>query len=90
MCSREAKGRGAEYFGYYFCRRRQEKACDLRHLPAREVERAVAREVKWQAITDDSAEVVRDHVLREADAQQSAKLARTEAEVREHADYVLA
>jgi len=33
-------------YGYFLCRGRQDTTCDLPHLPVKELERAVAREVR--------------------------------------------
>ncbi len=37
----EAKGRSGEHYGYFLCRGRQLKECDLPHLPAQQVEERI-------------------------------------------------
>ncbi|NQE67353.1 hypothetical protein NG2371_01805 [Nocardia gamkensis] len=37
----EARGRNGHYYGYFLCRGRQERVCDLPHLPAERVEQAI-------------------------------------------------
>lgn len=39
----EVKGRNGQYYGYFFCRVRQDGQCDLPHLAAWQVEEAIER-----------------------------------------------
>ncbi|WP_407669238.1 recombinase family protein [Nakamurella multipartita] len=48
----QVKGRSGEYHGYYLCRGRQKKTCDLRHLPVANVEDAVAEHYQSLPIAD--------------------------------------
>ncbi len=46
MIYTEAENRSGQLYGHFLCRGRQESTCNLPHLPAKDVERAVPREVK--------------------------------------------
>jgi site-specific DNA recombinase len=58
----EAKGRNGQYYGYFLCRARQEGGCDLPHLPAWQVEDAIARNYRNLQVPADFAGAVREQV----------------------------
>jgi site-specific DNA recombinase len=65
----EARGRGGELYGYFLCRGRQEKVCDLPYLPVAQVERAVESHYWALALPEDFIEGVKE-MLRQTMAQQ--------------------
>jgi site-specific DNA recombinase len=89
MIYTEAKGRNGQYYGYFFCRARQEKQCDLPHLASWQVEEAIERHYASLRVPDDFAQAVREQVeAAMADQQQltnelhtklAAQLAKLEA-----------
>ncbi len=54
----EVKGRTGKKYHYFLCRGRQEKACDLPHLPADLVEQAIADHYQTLELPEDFAEAV--------------------------------
>jgi site-specific DNA recombinase len=58
----EAKGRSGQYYGYFLCRARQDGDCNLPHLPAWQVEDAIAAHYASLQIPDDFATAVRDQL----------------------------
>ena len=62
MIYTEAKNRSGQLYGYFLCRGRQESTCDLPHLPVKDVERAVSREVKALTLDPDFAAEMKQHV----------------------------
>ncbi len=58
----QAKNRAGQYYEYYLCRGRQERQCDLPHLPVAHLAEAVFREVSILRLTDQQAELLRSEV----------------------------
>ena len=58
----EAKNRAGQYYEYYLCRGRQERVCDLPHLPVACLAEAVLREVSTLRLTEQQADVLRQEV----------------------------
>ncbi|MGI8667509.1 MAG: recombinase family protein [Jatrophihabitans sp.] len=65
----EARGRSGDYYGYYICRGRQLKQCNLPHLPVAQVEEAIRRNYTTLQIPTDFATAVTD-LLDSAMAEQ--------------------
>ncbi|MCW2783991.1 MAG: Resolvase domain protein, partial [Marmoricola sp.] len=70
----EARGRNGQRYPYFVCRLRQDRQCDLPHLPAREVEDAVVRHYTTVPLPAGFADAVRAR-LREVtmDEEQSTR-----------------
>lgn len=85
----EIRGRNGQYYGYFFCRARQERRCDLPHLPSWQVEEAIERHYTTLLLPEGFAEAVRglldttmadqQRLTRECHDQTAAKLAKLEA-----------
>lgn len=58
----EVKGRNGQVYDYYFCRARQDGACDLPHLPAWHVEDAICRHYTKLQLPPGFITAVRDEV----------------------------
>ena len=65
-------GKGGIY-GYFLCRGRQDATCDLPHLPVKELERAVAREVRGLTLDPGFAAEMRRHVHDALTVQQQGE-----------------
>ena len=55
----EVRGRNGQYYGYFFCRARQDGECDLPHLPAWQVEEAIERHYETLPLPEGFADAVR-------------------------------
>ncbi|GAB2684402.1 recombinase family protein [Barrientosiimonas humi] len=55
----EANGRGGRY-GYFLCRGRQDRQCDLPYLPAADVEHAVAKHYATVGLPEDFVTYIRE------------------------------
>jgi site-specific DNA recombinase len=85
----EVRGRNGQYYGYFFCRARQDGACDLPHLPAWQVEEAIERHYVTSPLPHGFAEAVnalldttladQQQLTRELHAGLSKQLAKLDA-----------
>jgi site-specific DNA recombinase len=73
MIYTEAKNRSGQPYGYYLCRGRQQQTCDLPHLPVKDVERAVAEEVRRLELAPDFVREMRRQVQDAVDVQQASE-----------------
>ncbi len=58
----QAKGRNGQIYSYFMCRARQERNCDLPHLPDWQVEESIERHYATLQVPDDFASAVREQL----------------------------